>query len=61
MSEHIWVSENIIPRKIFGPKKDEVNEIVVGKPLGKWTLGRQVKWEDNIKMELREIDSMDGS
>jgi hypothetical protein len=36
--------------------------ILVGKPEGKRPLGRQIRrWEDNIKMDLREIglDGMD--
>jgi hypothetical protein len=92
--------DNIVLRKIFGPKKEEdgswrklhnyelhnlysspnivrviksrrmkwaghvariregrgVNRLLVGRPEGKRPLGRpRCKWEDNIKMDLREI------
>ena len=33
-----------------------VNKVLVGKPVGKRTLGRpRHRWEDNIKMDLQEI------
>jgi hypothetical protein len=95
------VFENRIPRRIFGPKRDEVTgewrklhseelhslysspdiirqiksrrmwwaghvacmgeeikvyKVLVGKPEGKRSLGRpRRRWEDGIKMDLREI------
>jgi hypothetical protein len=33
---------------------------VVGKLLGKWSLGRPKKWEDNIKMHLVDVGCGDG-
>jgi hypothetical protein len=37
-------------------KKRNVNRILVGKPEGKKLLGKPIRmWEDNIKMNLREI------
>jgi hypothetical protein len=40
-------------------KEDELTghvEILIGKPEGKRPLGRpRLRWEDNIRMELREI------
>jgi hypothetical protein len=31
-------------------------EIVVGKPAGKRPIGRRIhKWEDNIRMDLRQV------
>ena len=33
-----------------------VNKVLVGKPVGKRTLGRpRHRWEDNIKMDLQEV------
>ena len=33
-----------------------VHRVLVGKPEGKWPLGRsRRKWEDNIKMDLQEV------
>jgi hypothetical protein len=91
--EHrLWVFENRVLRRIFGPKRDEVTgewrklhkeklhnlysspdiirqiksrmgeerkvyKVLVGKPEGKRPLGRQrCRWEDGIRMDLREID-----
>ena len=35
--------------------------VLVGKPEGKRPLGRSIcRWEDNIKMDLREVDSDPG-
>jgi len=31
-------------------------QMLMGKPLGKWLLGRQRMWEDNIKMGSGEAD-----
>jgi hypothetical protein len=33
----------------------------VGKPPGKWALGRLMRWEETIKMNLREIGYEDGT
>jgi len=95
------VSENMVLRRVFGPKRDRVkgewrklhngerrdlyslpnivqvvksrrmkwaghvarkgegrgvHRVLVGKPEGKRTLGRpRRRWEDNIKMDLREV------
>jgi hypothetical protein len=35
------------------------SRILVGKPEGKRPLGTRHRWVDNIKMDLREMDSMD--
>ena len=33
-----------------------VHRVLVGKPEGKWPLGRpRRRWEDNIKMDFREV------
>ena len=33
-----------------------VHRVLVGKPEGKWPLGRpRRRWEDNIKMDLQEV------
>ena len=33
-----------------------VCRVLVGKPEGKWPLGRcKCRWEDNIKMDLQEV------
>jgi hypothetical protein len=68
--EHeLRVFENRVLIRVFGPKRDEVtggwrklhNEelhgnILVGGPEGRRPLGRpKRRWEDNIKMDLREI------
>jgi hypothetical protein len=38
-----------------------VNRVLIGRPEGKKPLGRpRRRWEDNIKMDLREID-IDGA
>jgi hypothetical protein len=59
------MSENRVPRRIFGPKREGrgVYRVLVRRPLGKRPLGRpRHRWEDNIKMDLRrdrwgELDS----
>jgi hypothetical protein len=35
-------------------------QILFFKPLGKWLLGRQRRWKDNIKLDLREESCLDG-
>jgi hypothetical protein len=48
------VFENRVLRRIFGPKRDEVPG--GWGPEGRRPLGRpRRRWEDNIKMDLREI------
>ena len=63
--------ENRVFRRIFGPKKDEVTgewrklhmgegrgvyKVLVGKPEGRRPLGRpRRRWEDNIRVDLREV------
>jgi hypothetical protein len=33
-----------------------VHRVLVGKPEGKWPLGRpRLRWEDNIKMDVQEV------
>jgi len=35
-----------------------VNRVLVGRPEGKRSLGRaRSRWEDNVKMDLREIEN----
>jgi hypothetical protein len=41
------VFKNMLLRRIFGPKKDEVT--------GKWRRLHNEGWEDNIKTDLREV------
>ena len=39
----------------MGEKRD-IYRVLVGKPEGKWPLGRpRRRWEDNIKMDLQEV------
>jgi len=35
-----------------------VHRVLVGKPQGKRPLGRPRRWEDNIKMDLREVGAV---
>jgi hypothetical protein len=38
-----------------------VHRVLVGKPVGKRTLGRpRRRWEDNIKMDLQEVGGVGG-
>jgi len=47
------VFENMVLRRIFGPRRDEV---LVGKPEGKRPVGRpRRRWVDNIRMDLQEV------
>jgi hypothetical protein len=41
-----------------GINKNEY-KILVGKPLGEQLLGRQKRWKNNIKTNVREIDCED--
>jgi hypothetical protein len=37
-------------------ERRSVYRVLVGKPEGKWPLGRsRRRWEDNIKMDLQEV------
>jgi len=37
-----------------------VHRVLVGKPEGKRPLGRpRLRWEDNIKMDLREVEEVE--
>jgi hypothetical protein len=39
--------------------KRDVGRVLVGKPKGKRPLGRPIRrWDDNIKVDLREIPSI---
>jgi hypothetical protein len=38
----------------------DVHRVLIGRPEGKRSLGRPCRWEDNIKMDLREI-GIDGT
>jgi hypothetical protein len=38
-----------------------VHRVLVGKPEGKWSLGRpRRRWEDNIKMDFQEVGGVVG-
>jgi hypothetical protein len=63
--QRLRVFKNRVLRRIFEPKGEEVTggwrkklkayRILVGKPEVKKPVGRRrLKWEDNIKMDLRE-------
>jgi hypothetical protein len=36
-------------------ERQSVYRVLVGKPEGKRPLGRHARWEDNIKMDFREV------
>jgi hypothetical protein len=59
---HILPASSPVGISIHSPKiyvnggEEECNRILVGKPNGKRPLGRpRCRWEDNIRMDLREI------
>ena len=43
------------PRSTYGYRRDAYR-VLVGPPVGKRPLGKpRLRWEDNIKMDLREV------
>ena len=69
LRHRLRVFENKVLRKIFGVKRDDITghvvrmekfrnacRVLVRKPESKRPLGRpRRRWEDNIKMDLREV------
>jgi hypothetical protein len=45
---------------MYGEEGD-MHRVLVGKPEGKWSLGGpRRRWEDNIKMDLKEVGGVVG-